>query len=341
MTSTFANRLFRISFVVAGAYNLAFGLWAGFWPLQFFEWLELEAPRYPQIWACLGMVVGIYGLLYWYAAWRLDRGRVIIGIGLLGKVLGPIGMVVSLGDHWPDRVGLLCVYNDLIWWLPFSLYLLRGTRLAPRLVDCAPWGCAVLHAFALAAMTMVAGGTEMQPEVEERARFIAGNVVSWRAGWVLWMAAAVSLLGFYAWWGEKSGAGRWGALAVVIAWTGSVCDLSGEGILTLVLVERALPLTEASSLWNPTAFETLQRTSTLLTAGAANGLYTVAGIILTLRTKGLAGWIRVAVWLTWSAGVGMTLAAILNSVTGLVVSTAVLFPTFFVWNVAVAWSWRK
>ena len=52
------------------------------------------------------------------------RGR------LLGKVLGPIGMVMSFSDDWPRRLGMICVYNDLIWWLPFGLFLVRGTWLA-------------------------------------------------------------------------------------------------------------------------------------------------------------------------------------------------------------------
>ena len=33
MTGPFADRLFRITFALAGVYNLAFGLWAGVWPL--------------------------------------------------------------------------------------------------------------------------------------------------------------------------------------------------------------------------------------------------------------------------------------------------------------------
>ena len=92
------------------------------------------------------MVVGIYGLLYWHAAWKLEYARPIIAIGLLGKVLGPIGMVISLSDHWPRRLAMLNLYNDVIWWLPFTLFLLRGTRLATWLIGMAPWCCAGFHA---------------------------------------------------------------------------------------------------------------------------------------------------------------------------------------------------
>src|ERR1700674_5515539 len=139
MTGSFATRMFRITFALAGAYNLAFGIWAGFWPLEFFEIFGIAPPRYPAIWACLGMVVGVYGLLYWHAAWKPENARPIIAVGLLGKVLGPIGMLFSLSDQWPPRLAMLNVYNDVIWWLPFTLFLLRGGRLAKQLVPLAPW----------------------------------------------------------------------------------------------------------------------------------------------------------------------------------------------------------
>ncbi len=130
MTGPFATRIFRITFFLAGCYNLAFGLWAGFFPLRFFELFDIPPPRYPEIWACLGMVVGVYGLLYWQAAWKLENGWAIIAVGLLGKVLGPIGMVMSVSQQWPLRLAMLNVFNDAIWWLPFSLFLIRGTMFA-------------------------------------------------------------------------------------------------------------------------------------------------------------------------------------------------------------------
>ena len=97
MTGQFADRLFRLTFALAGAYNIAFGLWAVIWPQAFFSWFVLDPPRYPAIWACLGMVVGVYGLLYLHAARHLETARPIIAVGLLGKVLGPIGMVLTFG----------------------------------------------------------------------------------------------------------------------------------------------------------------------------------------------------------------------------------------------------
>jgi hypothetical protein len=45
-------------------------------------------------------------------------------ICLLGKVLGPLGFIWSVGTAaLPLAFGWTILTNDLIWWLPFMLYL--------------------------------------------------------------------------------------------------------------------------------------------------------------------------------------------------------------------------
>jgi len=84
----------------------------------------MEPINYPQIFACLGMVVGVYGVLYGEVARRPEEGWLIAAIGLLGKVLGPIGLLqLILTGVWPVATIVLCVTNDFIWWIPFALYL--------------------------------------------------------------------------------------------------------------------------------------------------------------------------------------------------------------------------
>ena len=359
MTGLFAERLFRIAFVLAGCYNLAFGLWAAIWPHAFFELFSIPPPRYPGIWACLGMVVGVYGLLYWHAAWKLDTAWPIIAVGLVGKVLGPIGMVVSFGDDWPRRLGMICVYNDLIWWLPFGLFLARGTWLGKRLMVLAPWLCAITHALAFIALPMLLRqGMLSEPGAAARGAYIAENSIAWTFGWSAWMLAAMTLVGFYAWWGSllvdqpfqpddgnmhdaRRQAGKpdlrstVAIAAVIITAIGLVFDFSGEGLSILLLVERASTFTE-----NPAAFVSAERSFTLLSAGAANGLYTLGGVLLTLATPDLPGSIRAAMWATWIAGIAMTIAGILNHVVGMVASTIALFPLLIAWTVWMATRWR-
>ena len=184
MTGPFADRLFRITFALAGCYNLAFGLWAAVWPLAFFQLFEIPPPRYPGIWACVGMIVGVYGLLYWCAAWKLEAAWPIIAVGLLGKVLGPIGMVMSFSDDWPRRLGMLCVYNDLVWWMPFGLFLIRGTPVGRRVASLAPWLCVVIHVAALAMLALfLRPGTLTEPDLATRAAHVASHATVWTIGW--------------------------------------------------------------------------------------------------------------------------------------------------------------
>jgi hypothetical protein len=113
----------------------------------------------------------------------------------------------------------------------------------------------------------------------------------------------------------------------------------------LVLVELAASAIatkgELSSSWDRAAFISAERSFTLLSAGVANLLYTFGGILLTVITTELPKWVRTFMWVTWMAGIAMTVAGVMNYVAGLVVSTAVLFPLFIIWTVWMAARWRR
>lgn len=119
------RNLHRATFVVAGLYNLAWGAYAVIDPQWVFRAGGMEQQRWPEVFACLGMMLALYGLLYFEVARAPERGWPIAAVGLAGKVLGPIGMayVVATGD-WTLRAALaVTITNDLIWWAPFALYL--------------------------------------------------------------------------------------------------------------------------------------------------------------------------------------------------------------------------
>jgi hypothetical protein len=111
-----------------------------------------------------------------------------------------------------------------------------------------------------------------------------------------------------------------------------ICDFSGEGSLILLPVHSP----DTRELARGTNIE---RAFTLLSAGAANGLYTVGGIMLTLITPGLPKWVRAAMWITWVAGIGMTVSAVANHTPGMVLTSAALFPPFLVWVVWMGARW--
>jgi hypothetical protein len=123
------NRQSRQTLVAAALYNLIWGALVVCFPDSTLGWLGLPSEASREIWQCLGMVVGVYGVGYAIAASDPDRHWPIVLVGLLGKVLGPIGFVLAaLDGRLPWRFGWLNVTNDLIWWIPFGLILWHAAR---------------------------------------------------------------------------------------------------------------------------------------------------------------------------------------------------------------------
>ena len=133
------RRFYRIVFLLAGAYNIAWGVYAAFDPQWLFRFAGMAPATQPAIFICLGMVIALYGVLYLEVARVPEHGWLIAAVGLTGKVLGPIGMVVLVARGiWPPATLVLSVTNDFIWWIPFALYLVdawpfvRARELARR-----------------------------------------------------------------------------------------------------------------------------------------------------------------------------------------------------------------
>ena len=111
-------------FLAAGIYNIAWGLYSAIDPQWLFRFAGMPPLNYPEIFACLGMIVGLYGIVYLEIARVPERGWVYAAIGLAGKTLGPFGwLTLVFRGTWPVATIVLCATNDLIWWIPFALYL--------------------------------------------------------------------------------------------------------------------------------------------------------------------------------------------------------------------------
>ncbi|MGA0038646.1 MAG: alpha/beta hydrolase [Pirellulales bacterium] len=115
--------------LAAGVYNLLWGSLTVLVPSWLFVLTGLEQPRYPFLWQCVGMIVGVYGIGYLAAATNPLRHWPIVLVGLLGKVFGPLGYVGGLirGDV-PVEFGVTLPTNDLLWWIPFTMILLAARR---------------------------------------------------------------------------------------------------------------------------------------------------------------------------------------------------------------------
>jgi hypothetical protein len=127
------RRFHRAVFAAAGVYNILWGAYAVAQPQWLFRFAGMPAQNYPQIFACLGMVLGLYGFLYLEVARVPENGFPTIAVGLAGKVLGPIGLANLIwAGAWPVKTAILCVTNDLIWWIPFALYLRDAWHVFPK-----------------------------------------------------------------------------------------------------------------------------------------------------------------------------------------------------------------
>lgn len=118
------RKLHRAVFLAAGLYNIAWGLWSSLDPQWLFRFTGMPPLNHPGIFACLAMVIGLYGLLYLEVARVPERGWLLAAVGLTGKVLGPVGLLVLIHQGtWPRSALVMCLTNDFIWWMPFGLYL--------------------------------------------------------------------------------------------------------------------------------------------------------------------------------------------------------------------------
>jgi small multidrug resistance pump len=117
-------------FYAAAIYNLIWGSLNVLFPEAFFRLIGMPAPNYPALWQCIGMFVLVYAPAYWWVARQPTRFPQLALIGLLGKLLGPIGFVGSVATgQLPLAFGLVNLTNDLIWWPAFFLYLADVARL--------------------------------------------------------------------------------------------------------------------------------------------------------------------------------------------------------------------
>jgi len=118
----------RTALMLAGIYNLTWGAFAIVSPLTIFRIAGADpVPAYPELWQCIGMIVGVYGIGYLIAARAPFVHWPIVLVGLLGKIFGPLGFLIAANSgRLPATFGWTILTNDVIWWIPFTIILWRA-----------------------------------------------------------------------------------------------------------------------------------------------------------------------------------------------------------------------
>ena len=124
MLSPAELRFHRYVFIASAIYNTIWGTLVVLFPLAPFRWAGLPDPNYPELWQCIGMIVGVYAIGYAYLAADPIRYAPFLVVALLGKIFGPIGWLIAWHHgRLPGISGLTILTNDLIWWIPYGRFL--------------------------------------------------------------------------------------------------------------------------------------------------------------------------------------------------------------------------
>ncbi len=163
--------------------------------------------------------------------------------------------------------------------------------------------------------------------VSDRIVFVTRNRGLWWAGWLTWHAAAVSLVLFLLLLAARFSrqAPARAVIAAVVSIVGLSADLSAEAIYMGV----------APWLDEP-RFRLAEAVGGILTGYLGNGLYTLAGILLTWAgARELPRSLLLLAVPLWSVGLCLCAASLVHCPLGQFWSTAVLMPLFILWAALV------
>lgn len=222
-----------------------------------------------------------------------------------------------------------------------------ATRRAWARLSFAAWLCLAIHLLAGIAMaTVLRHGLGTNTDLPARMNFLVGHQAMWIAAWFSWNAAALTILYFYtcfvhAHMIDRKGGNGFLRFAVMLTVAAIAADLSAEAIEMGVLpgiARRAVTELHSGDTGSAVQqFLMLDRIAVMLTGYLANGLYTMSALLLILPTRhAYPGWTWGAGLVVGVSGIALSVAALIDSVPGMVWSNAVLVPAIILWQVGVA-----
>ncbi|SFX87509.1 hypothetical protein [Cytophaga hutchinsonii] len=113
----------RLIMIFAAIYNIFWGILISIHPkVILFD--DCDSIFVIIVLQCIGMLVGVYGIAYYFASRDPARYWPLIVVGLIGKILGPIGSLHYIFTNQLDPYFFwVNVFNDIIWIFPFCWIL--------------------------------------------------------------------------------------------------------------------------------------------------------------------------------------------------------------------------
>jgi hypothetical protein len=200
------------------------------------------------------------------------------------------------------------------------------------------WANVALHAAGLGLAWFGLRAGSVAVPLAARMAYLTGRPAGWVWGWGVWMACTLLLVAFMAVLRSRLPAPSPAAdLALACAAAGMGVDL-----LCDVIQIQALPLAAAAGPGQVSLFLALERVAFTGGATAANGLYTVGIVLMTLCLRPVTnGPARLAGWATGISGAVMVLAGLLLSPALLLASTGPTIGFYCLWTVLVACDLRQ
>jgi len=177
--------------------------------------------------------------------------------------------------------------------------------------------CAIIHVVAaVATLAWIRGGSEAEPDPIARAAYVASHATTWRVAWFIWMVAAISLGGFFFWWAARSPKPRLARTALAVGCAGIGADFFADALFIG---------------WLPEHYSSYALFTTIVSEVVANGLYSIAGVILMFASAPMRPWFRAWGWIVWLAGFALAVSGAMRWNAAIVTSSALLLATFIPW----------
>lgn len=116
--------------LMAGVYNLAWGVFIYNFPDAFYSWLTEQKAVAGELVIYQGAGTFIFGIIYLIAALYPVRFWYLILLGFISKLSGAIGVYFLIIDTNVTRHFIFHVLvNDLVWLIPMAIITYRAYKL--------------------------------------------------------------------------------------------------------------------------------------------------------------------------------------------------------------------